>query len=171
MTGSAKRERRESSLGDEPGLSLQSPAGTAIAGPWTLTARNRSVLKGWIRLCGRTPSNAQRCFAWLSADAMRRWPKRCYPLKGKRYEGCWCYEIGAGDRVYYQPFPSEKSVVIYYAGSHPPVAPVPGIAPYSATPFQSPRTIAARISLAVKPIRDIRSASNTSFRQTAHVAL
>ncbi len=47
------------------------------------------MLKGWTRLCERTPSNAQRCFAGLSADAMRRRPKRCYPLKGKRYEGCW----------------------------------------------------------------------------------
>ena len=41
---------------------------------------------------------------------------------------------------------------------------------YSATCFQSPRTMDARISFAFMPIRDIRSANSTSFRQTVQPA-
>jgi hypothetical protein len=52
-------------------------------------------------------------------------PRKCYPLKGKAYDGCWCYEIGGGDRVYYRPSADQKKAVIYYAGRHPKTVPTP----------------------------------------------
>jgi hypothetical protein len=56
---------------------------------------------------------------------MKPIPGRCYALRGKKKAGCWCYEIGSGDRVYYKPDDASKTVKVYYAGSHPNVAPDP----------------------------------------------
>ena len=57
--------------------------------------------------------------------AMKPIRGRCYALKGKKKAGCWCYEIGSGDRVYYKPDDASKTAKVYYAGSHPNDAPDP----------------------------------------------
>ena len=50
---------------------------------------------------------------------MKRMPGRCFPLRYSKYSGHWCYEIGAGDRLYYKPDEAAKKVTVWYAGSHP----------------------------------------------------
>ena len=92
---------------------------------WTLVAHNRRVVKGWEQLVRNTPENAINCFDWLRMHAMKPIPGRCYALKGKKKAGCWCYEIGSGDRVYYRPDDASKVAKFYYAGSHPSAAPDP----------------------------------------------
>lgn len=109
-----------------PSLDLTIPKGLASAeGTWTLVAHNKNVLRGWDSLCCNTPENAQHCYAWLSHHAMHPRPGRCYPLKGKQNAGCWGYEIGSGNRVYYKPDGQQKKAVIYYAGPHPNTVPAP----------------------------------------------
>src|SRR5438105_2724385 len=100
-------------------------SGPAAPPAWTLVAHSRNVLKSWESLCRHTPQDARRCFAWLSENAMRPIPRRCYPLMGKANAGCWGYEIGAGNRVYYKPDVTAKRAVIYYAGPHPRAVPPP----------------------------------------------
>ena len=97
----------------------------ASAHSWSLIAHNGNVLKAWIALCRSTPEDAQHCYSWLSQDATLGKRQRCYPLKGKMHAGCWAYEIGSGNRVYYKPDKSTKSAVIYYAGPHPRTVPAP----------------------------------------------
>ncbi len=110
----------------EPSLKLVVPAGAFQETPaWTLTAWNKRILKDWDALCENTPEEAVRCYNWLSQDAMRPIPKRCYALRGHQYAGVWGYEIGSGNRVYYKPFKETKSAVVYYAGSHPPGKGIP----------------------------------------------
>jgi mRNA-degrading endonuclease RelE of RelBE toxin-antitoxin system len=94
-------------------------------GPWALIAYNKRVLKGWNGLCQNTPEQAARCYDWLSRDAMMPIPGRCYAMKGKVNAGCWCYEIGAGNRVYYKPDKTTRTVTVYYAGEHPTAVPPP----------------------------------------------
>lgn len=84
-----------------------------------LTAYNKRVLKGWEQLCQSTRANAANAYDWLAQDAMARKPGRCYPLRHSKYAGHWCYEIGAGDRLYYKPEARTKRAVIWYAGKHP----------------------------------------------------
>jgi hypothetical protein len=50
---------------------------------------------------------------------MARKPGRCFPLRHSKYAGHWCYEIGAGDRLYYKPDPQARRAAIWYAGKHP----------------------------------------------------
>jgi hypothetical protein len=110
----------------EPSLDLKVPqAPESSEAAWTLVARNRNVLKAWDSLCRNTLEDAQRCYAWLSRDAMRRIPRRCYPLKGRAQAGCWGYEIGSGNRVYYKPDEQHKKAAVYYAGPHPNTIPTP----------------------------------------------
>jgi len=92
---------------------------------WTLIAHNKSVLKAWDSLMRNTPEDAKHCYAWLSSHATRPIPGRCYPLKGKPHLGCWGYEIGSGNRVYYKPDVQLKRALIYYAGPHPRQVPSP----------------------------------------------
>jgi len=114
---------RQQEPGNEPEISLElaPPAGASQGVPaWNLTAWNKRILKDWIGLCRDTPQEATRCFDWLSRDAMKPIPRRCYALKGHQYAGIWSYEIGSGNRVYYKPFKDTKAAVVYYAGNHPP---------------------------------------------------
>jgi len=92
---------------------------------WTLVAHNKKVVKGWASLSRNTPENVMNAYDWLRKDAMMWKPGRCYPLRGEKYSGCWAYEIGAGDRLYYKPDESTKIAKIYYAGVHPRDVPVP----------------------------------------------
>ena len=112
---------------DEPSPSLDlSPPNRALPpGPWSVLAFNKRVLKGWRSLCERLPENAAACFEWLSQRPTTPIPRRCYPLKHKQFLGCWAYEVGSGDRVYYKPFERDLKVVVYFAGTHPPRVPAP----------------------------------------------
>ena len=106
-------------------LPLTRPEPSLQAAEWTLVAHNRRILAAWNLLCRETPANARNCYDWLSRHATRTKPRRCYPLKGKENAGCWGYEIGAGDRVYYKPDEPNKKATIYFAGPHPPKIPGP----------------------------------------------
>lgn len=92
---------------------------------WTVLAWNKRVLRSWEALCDETTEDAIRCIGWLNQNAMTRIPKRCFPLRGKVYAGVWEYEIGRGNRVFYIPNASEKTVYVYYAGKHISPAPFP----------------------------------------------
>ena len=86
---------------------------------WVVQLRNSRVAKGWDSLARNTFEDACRCYDFLRQDAMRRIRQRAYPLKGSNYLDCWCYEVGAGTRVYYKVYPAEKRAVIYFAGAGP----------------------------------------------------
>src|ERR1700685_915114 len=92
---------------------------------WTITAYSKKTLKGWAALCERLPQNATRCYEWLRLNPVTPIPRRCYELKHKNYAGCWCYEIGSGDRIYYKPRRDRNDVLVYYAGPHPVKVPSP----------------------------------------------
>jgi hypothetical protein len=66
-----------------------------------------------------TPQNAINAYDWLRMHATKPLPGRCYALKHKNYAGCWCYEIGSGNRLYYKPDEVTKRAIVYYAGPHP----------------------------------------------------
>jgi len=91
--------------------------------PWRLIAHNKRVVDGWLALCAKVPESALRCYRYLSADAMRRYPRRCFPLRGDRYRGVWEYEVSSGDRLFYIPNAETKVAIVYYAGSH--ISPAP----------------------------------------------
>lgn len=101
------------------------PPSPAESDEWVVLAARKSVLEGWELLCRQMNSNAQRCYEWLTRHPMRPIGGRCYALKGKAYAGCWCYEIGSGERVYYRPDETRREVVVYYAGPHPAKVPYP----------------------------------------------
>jgi hypothetical protein len=116
----------ESSLPDpsteeHSSLELKAPAkGDPPAKPiWTLVAHNKKVIKGWAELTRGTPENVINAYDWLRQGAMTPRVTRCFALRGKRYAGCWCYEIGPGDRLYYKPDEERKTATFWYAGPHP----------------------------------------------------
>ena len=112
--------------GGPPGdLGISPPNAEPGAARWILVAHNRNVLKGWEWLCRNTPEDAQPCYAWLSQHATLPKPRRCYALKGKQFAGCWGYEIGSANRVYYKPDETDRKAVIFYAGPHPSGVPTP----------------------------------------------
>jgi hypothetical protein len=92
---------------------------------WTLIAYNKKVLKAWERMANSSPENVINAYDWLRKDAMKWKPGRCYPLRHKNYVGCWGYEIGSGDRLYYKPDEANKIATVYYVGPHPKDIPVP----------------------------------------------
>lgn len=95
------------------------PKAEAPREPWSVVAHNKRVLKNWETLVRDTEQNAINAYDWLIRDPMKRMPGRCYPLKYSKYAGHWCYEVGAGDRVYYRPDETTRKVTIWYAGPHP----------------------------------------------------
>ena len=103
-----------------PGVSL-----STHPSPWNLMAHDKRALKGWLLLCRQLPENACRCYQWLSEHPLKPIPGRCFALKHQHYAGAWCYEIGNGQRVYYQPSENERVVIVYYAGPHPRKVPYP----------------------------------------------
>lgn len=107
-------------------LEIEPPRHATVQAVWRLIAYNKSVLRGWEYLARNFPKDAEHCYDWLSQHAMRPRGTRCFALKGKQYAGCWCYEISAGNRVYYKPNEASQQALIYYAGDHPKGnAPVP----------------------------------------------
>lgn len=105
---------------ERPGFELTAPEkGDPPESPWSVIAYNKRVLKGWEWLARDTRQNAINCYAWLQRHPMRSMPGRCYALRGKKNSGCWGYEIGSGDRVYYKPDEASRTVMVYYAGPHP----------------------------------------------------
>jgi hypothetical protein len=106
---------------EQPSLELQTPLKgiDPAESAWTLVAHNKRVLKGWKQLVRDTPQNAINAYDWLRMHATKPLPGRCYALKHKNYAGCWCYEIGSGDRLYYKPDEVTKRAIVYYAGPHP----------------------------------------------------
>lgn len=99
--------------------------GDAPQSPWSVVAHNKKVLKGWEQLVRNTPQNAINAYDWLRRHPTKSMPGRCYALKHKKYAGHWCYEIGSGDRVYYRPDDTNRTVTVWYAGSHPNAVPTP----------------------------------------------
>jgi hypothetical protein len=105
---------------------IKAPDGSSTEGAtWTLIAFSKSVVKGWIVLCQTLPGNCARCYDWLSRNLTQAIPRRCYPLRHKRYAGAWCYEVGSGERIYYRPLVEVNEVIVYYAGPHPVKVPYP----------------------------------------------
>jgi hypothetical protein len=101
-------------------LELKAAAkGDPPANPWTVLAYNKRALKDWEKLVRDTEQNAVNAFDWLVRHPMERMPGRCFPLKYSKHAGNWCYEIGAGDRLYYKPDEGTRTVTVWYAGRHP----------------------------------------------------
>jgi hypothetical protein len=93
---------------------------------WTVIAHNQRVYKAWNALMEKVPESLDRCLEYLCECPMQRYPKRVFPLKGKKYKGAWEFEVTKGDRVYYVPNPETRIVTVYYAGEHPkPPSPTP----------------------------------------------
>jgi hypothetical protein len=90
---------------------------------WTVVARNRKVNRRWEELIARAPENTRRCYRDLCTAPMVRQPGRVFPLKYKKYQGVWEYEVSSGDRVFYIPDEAQRKVIVYYAGKH--IKPVP----------------------------------------------
>jgi len=90
-----------------------------------LVAYNSRVLKGWEHLVRDTQQNSVNAFDWLVRHPTKPKPGRCYALKGSKYAGHWCYEIGSGDRLYYKPDQTQRTVTVWYAGKHPNGVPAP----------------------------------------------
>lgn len=124
VTGEESPEHNEGHEGVAP-PPLTRPDGVPDNTPWKVIAHNKTIAKCWDQLCANTPANARNCFLWLSQHAMTPKPRRCYALKGKQHAGCWAYEIGAGDRVYYKPNKETRIAKVFYAGPHPPSIPIP----------------------------------------------
>ena len=112
---------------DNPHPELPHPnesASTPSSG-WSVVAHNKAVIRGWSAICKQINENAVRCYEWLRATPTRRIPGRCYPLRHSGYTGCWGFEVGSGQRVYYRPDEARKTVLVYYAGPHPSRVPRP----------------------------------------------
>ena len=92
---------------------------------WTVSVRNKRVLRDWRDLADRAPENTELCLQKLSSQPMVRVPRRVFPLKHAKYRGVWEYEVTGGDRVFYIPKEGERTVLVYYAGKHLTPAPVP----------------------------------------------
>lgn len=92
---------------------------------WLIVAKNKKVNAAWEALMARAPENTLRCYQVLCTAPTTRLPGRTFPLRGKKYKGCWEYEVTKGDRVFYLPSEEERKVIVYYAGAHITPAPVP----------------------------------------------
>ena len=107
---------------EEENLDLSAPLkGDGPPGSnWVLIAHNKRVLRDWEQIVRNRRQNAINAYDRLRMDAMTASiPKRCFALKHKNYAGCWCYEIGDGDRLYYKPNAETRRAIVYYAGPHP----------------------------------------------------
>jgi hypothetical protein len=95
------------------------------SGEWNVIARNRRVLKDWEDLLARAPESTKDCYRRLAAKPLERLQGRVFPLKGKKYPHAWEYEVTSGDRVFYVPDATSKTVSVYYVGKHVTPAPFP----------------------------------------------
>jgi hypothetical protein len=86
---------------------------------WTLIPHDKKVLAAWERLSRDTSANIVNAYDWLSQRAMTPRGSRCFALRHAKYLGCWCYELGPGDRLYYKPDADKKIAIVWYVGPHP----------------------------------------------------
>ncbi|WP_413201410.1 hypothetical protein [Nostoc piscinale] len=110
---------------EPPEVKLTAPALSERESTWLVVAKNRRVNRDWEALIQRYPENSLRCYEDLCSTPTSRQPGRVFPLKGKTYKGVWEYEVTKGDRVFYIPDEQELKVIVYYAGKHPNIAPIP----------------------------------------------
>ena len=86
---------------------------------WTICAKNSRLNRDWQDLVLLYPENSLVCYRHLLTQPLQRVKFRAFPLRGKQFRGVWEYEITGGDRVFYLPNKSERSVLVIYAGKHP----------------------------------------------------
>ncbi|MBE9208163.1 hypothetical protein IQ244_16830 [Nostoc sp. LEGE 06077] len=110
---------------EPPEVKLTAPVFSERESTWLVVAKNRRVNRDWEALMQRHPENSLRCYEDLCSTPITRQPGRVFPLKGKTYKGAWEYEVTKGDRVFYVLDEQQLKVVVYYAGKHPNIAPVP----------------------------------------------
>ncbi|MBD2490075.1 hypothetical protein [Aulosira sp. FACHB-615] len=110
---------------EPPEVKLTAPALSERESTWLVVAKNRRVNRDWEALMQRYPENSLRCYEDLCSTPTSRQPGRVFPLKGKTYKGVWEYEVTKGDRVFYIPDEQQLKVIVYYAGKHPNIAPIP----------------------------------------------
>ncbi|MBD2195215.1 MULTISPECIES: hypothetical protein [Calothrix] len=104
---------------------LEIPEAPEIEKTWLVVAKNRRILRDWEALMQRHPENTHRCYRDLCTAPTTRQPGRVFPLKGKKYQGVWEYEVTKGDRVFDVPDEEQMKVVVFYAGKHIQPAPTP----------------------------------------------
>lgn len=94
---------------------------------WTVLANNARVNKSWEALMERAPENTQKCYEHLRTQPIQPIRGRVFSLKHKKYRdrGAWEYEVTGGDRVFYVPRLEDQTVLVYYAGEHPPKGQAP----------------------------------------------
>lgn len=94
---------------------------------WTVLAHNSRVNKSWEALMKQSPENTRRCYEHHRARPMQRIRGRVFPMRHRRYRdrGAWEYELTGGDRVFYVPRSMDRTVLVYYAGEHPPKGEAP----------------------------------------------
>ena len=90
----------EEALENPPAESSLQAEVAAPATEWLVVAKNRRVNRDWELLLLRAPENARRCYEDLCTAPMTRKPKRVFPLKGKRYQGAWEYEVTRGTDIF-----------------------------------------------------------------------
>lgn len=92
--------------------------------PYRPKRRDR-VNRAWqdpIRTAGE---NAAKWYQHLCATPMVPRPRRIFPLRGKRYQGAWEYEVAGGKRIFYVPDVALRKVTVHYVGPHLDPAPRP----------------------------------------------
>lgn len=106
-------------------VKLTVPKISKVNGIWKVVAKNRKVNKAWEALMLRYPENTNRCYEDLCTIPTTQKPRRVFPLRGKKYQGIWEYEVSSGDRVFYIPDENQMIVFVFYAGKHIKPAPTP----------------------------------------------
>lgn len=81
----------------------QPPDYTSGADGWRVLASDSRVNKSWEALMEQAPENTRKCYEHLRMQPLQR-------IRG---------------RVFYVPRPEDRTVLVYYAGEHPPKGRVP----------------------------------------------
>lgn len=89
-------------------------------GEWRLLCASASVLRDWERLKKLRREAMAACEVHIKTNPLLRRPGRVYPWRGRDADGRWEFEVTGGDRVLYRVNVEERSVVILFAGPHPP---------------------------------------------------
>lgn len=90
-----------------------------VSTPWKVIGNGAKVVKSWKKLVEQCPEDTTLCYERLSTNPMQRIPLVSFPMKGKNFKGGWEYRVTGNYRVFFQPLPSTKEVVVYYADEHP----------------------------------------------------
>ncbi len=107
---------------------------------YAVYAHNKDLIKGWEWLCRYLPSAARKSYDILRTAPQTTIPRRYYMLKHKNFQGKWCHEVGAGERIYFGIYEDQRKVVVYYAGRHPNQVPMPPDPEFSVTELPSPHS-------------------------------